>query len=239
MSELVIREVAKDLWTFSVPFTVFGLIAAGGRSIAIRHSSGGVWVLASTPLCEDQKAKIAEIGEVRWIVAGGELHHLYLKEWKAAYPSATLVGLKELVEKKGQEGVKFDAVFESEEYPKLGYEDEILACYFSGAEKKEIVWCHTPTKTAIVADMLFNLPANEQYSKSKQSAKLFLLGALNPTTMMHRLYVGKNTPNPEVMKKHVKIVDSWDFTRVIPLHGDVFEGNGKEMWRLAFQKLLQ
>lgn len=59
---------STDLPSLNSPFTVFGLIAAGGRSIAIRHSSGGVWVLASTPLCEEQKAKIAEIGEVRCVL---------------------------------------------------------------------------------------------------------------------------------------------------------------------------
>jgi hypothetical protein len=238
MSELVIREVAPDLWTFSCPFTVFGLIAAGGRSIAIKLSSGDVWLLASTPLDEETKTKIDSIGPVKWIIAAGELHHLYLKEYKQAYPGAKLIGVKELVEKKAQEGLTFDGVYESEEYPTFGYEAEILPCYFSAAEKKEIVWCHVASKTAIVADMLFNLPATEQYSKSKQSSKVPLLGSLNPTTFMHRLYVGKNTTDAKMMAQHAKKVDSWDFTRVIPCHGDVFEGNGKEMWRLAFKKLL-
>ena len=46
-------------------FTLFGLLPIGGRSTAIKLQAGGVWILASTPLTDDTKEKLAELGEVK------------------------------------------------------------------------------------------------------------------------------------------------------------------------------
>jgi hypothetical protein len=34
--------------------------------------------------------------------------------------------------------------------------------YFSGFSKKDVAWLHVSSQTLIVADLIFNLPANEQ-----------------------------------------------------------------------------
>ena len=49
------------------PFKRFGIIPIGGRSTAVQLKDGGVWVLASTPLNEVTKNKLAELGEVRYV----------------------------------------------------------------------------------------------------------------------------------------------------------------------------
>lgn len=48
------------------PFARFGVWPVGGRSTAIKLSSGGVWVLASTPLDTETKAKLQEMGPVKY-----------------------------------------------------------------------------------------------------------------------------------------------------------------------------
>lgn len=50
----------------------------GGRTTAIRLASGGVWVLASTPLTVETKAAIDRIGTVKFIVGPNAVHHLFL-----------------------------------------------------------------------------------------------------------------------------------------------------------------
>lgn len=47
------------------PFARFGLIPFGGRSTAIKLKDGGVWVLASTPLDEETKNTIDNLGPVK------------------------------------------------------------------------------------------------------------------------------------------------------------------------------
>ncbi|KAJ3901538.1 hypothetical protein F5879DRAFT_319680 [Lentinula edodes] len=67
LSDLVIREVTSGIWTFSRPFGrgPLGLLPWGGRSTAIKLSTGDVWVLASTPLTEDTKSAIDALGAVK------------------------------------------------------------------------------------------------------------------------------------------------------------------------------
>ncbi|KAJ7167360.1 hypothetical protein C8R43DRAFT_985050 [Mycena crocata] len=48
--------------------------------------------------------------------------------------------------------------------------DETFCSYFSGFANKDVAWFHAASKTLIVADSLFNIPATEQYSKSTHKA---------------------------------------------------------------------
>ena len=52
----------------SRPFKRWGLLPIGGRSIAIKLESGDVWVLASTPLCDETKSKLNQMGPVKYEV---------------------------------------------------------------------------------------------------------------------------------------------------------------------------
>lgn len=68
------------------PFKRFGLIPIGGRSTAVQLKEGGVWVLASSPLNDVTKNKLAELGEVRYVIiiddfAGGFLLILVYNRW--------------------------------------------------------------------------------------------------------------------------------------------------------------
>ena len=76
------------------PFARFGVFPVGGRSTAIKLRNGDVWVLASTPLNDDTKNKLQELGPVkcvhffvatvinsspsRWIVGADAVHWLFL-----------------------------------------------------------------------------------------------------------------------------------------------------------------
>jgi hypothetical protein len=59
-------------------FTRFGLFRIGGRSTAIRLTSGDVWVLASTPLTAETKATIDRLGPVKFVIGPSSVHHLFL-----------------------------------------------------------------------------------------------------------------------------------------------------------------
>jgi len=53
----------------------------GGRSTAIRLSSGDVWVIASTPLSDETKTAVEKLGTVKYILAADADHHFFLSEW--------------------------------------------------------------------------------------------------------------------------------------------------------------
>ncbi|KAJ7253685.1 hypothetical protein B0H12DRAFT_1116186 [Mycena haematopus] len=239
LPELVIREVTPEITTFSKPFARFGFLPFGGRSTAVRLSTGDVWVLASTPLTPDTKAAIDKLGPVKWIMGADAVHHMFLGQYKKEYPEAKVIGVEALVEKKKADGLVLDGAY-GKDTPdtKYGFEDEIYACYFSGFANKDVAWFHASSKTLIVADLLFNLPGNEQYSKSKSNAKVPIFGKLDPWGSVHKRFVWGQGKDKTAMARDAKTVLGWAPERIIMCHGDVIETEGTKAWASAYSKYL-
>ncbi|KIL57556.1 hypothetical protein M378DRAFT_133232 [Amanita muscaria Koide BX008] len=236
MSDTVIREVCANVWTFSKPFSRFGFLPIGGRSTAIKLRDGGIWVLASTPLNEETKATIDKLGPVRYIVGGNAVHRLFLSDFKKAYPDAKLIAPQAAIDGYHDPSTKFDGAWGSD-HPdtKYGFEDEVKHCYFEGFRNKDVAFFHHDSKSLIEADLLFNLPAHEQYSKSNQLAHIPVLGLLLRPSFLNPRVAWGLAHDKEAMKNHVKTIESWEFERIIPCHGDVIEKDAKAAWREAYR----
>ncbi|KAF5383089.1 hypothetical protein D9615_005076 [Tricholomella constricta] len=229
MSETVIREVASNVWTFSRPFARFGLIPFGGRSTAIKLRSGGVWVLASTPLEPETKAKLEELGI-------SSVQMLFTISISRTYPDAKLIAPKEAIERHTNKELVFDGAWGRDPPDtKYGFEDEIKSCFFSGFKNKDVAFFHPETKVLIEADLLFNLPAIEQYSKSTSSGKLPLFGGFSPSSWFQPRFLWNLGTDKEAMRRDAKTVAGWDFEKIIPCHGDVIEKDGKKAWEEAYK----
>ncbi|TCD65752.1 hypothetical protein EIP91_002236 [Steccherinum ochraceum] len=242
MSDIVIRQVTPEITTFSKPFNkLFGLLPMGGRSTAVKLSDGTVWVVASTPLSPETKEAIDAMGLVEYIMAASADHHFFLTEWQKAYPEAKIIGVLGLAEKKQAESWKFTGSYGVDPAgTTYGFEDEIQATYFPGFSKHDVAWLHLSSKTLIVADLIFNLPATEQYSaSSKPKAKpAFFLPKLEPYSEGFRKFLWGEGKDKEAMKRDAKTVAGWDFERIIMCHGDIIEKDAKKAWESAFAKYL-
>jgi len=240
MADTVVREITPELVTFSRPFSRFlGWFPVGGRSTAIKLSSGDIWVLASTPFNNETKVAVEKLGTVKYIVAPNVDHHFFLTEWKKNYPEAKVIGVETLAAKKKSEPWTFDEVYKPDSENKFGFEADIDAVYFSGFSKKDVAWLHKPTKTLIVADLIFNLPATEQFSLSKRRKTGFLTKKLRPYTEFHKSFIWGESKNKAAMAKDAKTVAGWDFERIIPCHGDTIETDAKQAWTAAFSRVLE
>ncbi|CCM05095.1 uncharacterized protein FIBRA_07302 [Fibroporia radiculosa] len=246
----VIREVAKDVWTFSCPFSRFGLFPVGGRSTAIKLRNGDVWIMASTPLTDETKQKLQEIGPVKWIIGADAVHHLHLGAFKKQYPDAKLIVVKEAMDKKAKEDLVFHGAWGADPLDtKYGFEDDLplrarsntgnfavfYVGFFSGFKNKDVAFYHPNSKSLIEADLLFNLPPTEQYSNTDSSGKWPFSSTLNPYSWFHKRFTWSLGEDKEAMKRDVRTVAGWDFERIIPCHGDVIEKDGNAAWREAYK----
>lgn len=249
---MVIRDVVpRVITTFSVPFWRFGRIKVGGRGTVVRLQSGALAVFSPVALTDEVKQKVSELGEVKYIAALDQEHHIFLGPWHQAYPAAQVLGPSTLPPKRTKqknEDVPFAFLF-SPDKPVTSISPEFDAEfdweYVSSHINKEIVFHHKPTRTLIQADLLFNLPATEQFSKTGVDpgsgilSKIF--GALQNTkgsaTWQKRL-VWYGTSGGEggrsAFNKSVERINKWGFERIIPCHGDVIEGNGKAVFEKVF-----
>ncbi|TKX20128.1 hypothetical protein C1H76_7628 [Elsinoe australis] len=245
---MVIRKVTPEILTCSVPFLRFGRIQIGGRGTIVRMASGDLAVFSPVALTEEVKKQLADFGRLTHIVAPDLEHHIFLDEWHAAYPDAKVVGPDELKAKREKQGSKvpFAYLWKKDQPPSVDaeFDKEFEYEYVHAHPNKELVFNHKPSKTLIQADLMFNLPATEQMSKTGISAtggpltKLFIaLNSPEGSAIWQKrfLWYAMSSGDRPSFNKSIQKIDSWDFDRIIPCHGDVIESDGKGIFRKVFE----
>lgn len=130
---------------------------------------------------------------------------------------------------------------------------------------KAFVHLSSGLQTIVVTDLLFNLPCNEQYSKTpngKPSSWIPFLDSLSgrfqPKQKTHHNFLwttstandlpsnekaqapNKTLSTDERRKRFAKdaeAVAKWNFDRIIPCHGDTIETGGKQAWLDAYTRV--
>ncbi|OAX83485.1 hypothetical protein ACJ72_02155 [Emergomyces africanus] len=249
---MVIRKVQSDIITLNVPFYRFGYAKIGGRCTIVRLQSGPLVVFSPVALTPDARDAVNSLGgNVKYIVAPDMEHHIFLTSWKEAYPNAQIIapeGLKEKREKNPEtRGISFDYIFTAANRRTLKISDEFHADfdveYFHSHPSREIVLLHKPSKSLIEADLLFNLPATEQFSRSGESAtegiisKLFsTFQSTKPPALGQKRFIWYvlSAKDRKGFAQSAATIVGWNFDRIIPCHGDVIESGGKEIFRNLF-----
>ncbi|KEF52925.1 uncharacterized protein A1O9_10831 [Exophiala aquamarina CBS 119918] len=241
---MVIRDITPTITTLSVPFLRFGHIKIGGRGTLVKLQTGNVAVFSPVALTPAVKDKVRALGPIKYIVAPDIEHHIFLSTWAAEYPDAEVIGMEGLPEKRegnpDTKGLKFSHVFSASNKLDLKispeFDAEFSSEYFHSHTNKELVFLHKPTRTLIEADLLFNLPATEQFSKTGTSASSGLLtklfgGIMNTrgeiTWQKRFLWYAAAGKDRQGFTESANRIKAWDYDRVIPCHGDVIETGGK------------
>jgi hypothetical protein len=112
-----------------------------------------------TRLTADLRAEIEALGTVRAVIEPSWWHDLYLAEYTAAYPAAELFGARTLV--RWARSLKFTHVL-SEDAPALWKADlEQRQVEGIGLFLDEVAFCHRPSRSLILADLLFNFSEHD------------------------------------------------------------------------------
>jgi len=246
-STLVIRDVTPGITTFSIPYSL-GPIKAGGRGTIVRLPSGNLVVFSPTPLTPATLEKLASLGgQVSYIVTLNFEHHLNISAWSAEFPAAVVIGVDGLPEKREKheatKGVRFGHVFTAANKRTLSISPEFDAAFYyefvDAAQNKDLVFVHKSSGTLIAADILFNLPATEQYSKTEQDPRAGLLGkaaskvfnaeGMSLNWQKRNLWYVVASKDRAGFGESARRILAWEFDRIIPCHGDTIETGGKKV----------
>ncbi|GAA5920048.1 hypothetical protein JCM6882_004113 [Rhodosporidiobolus microsporus] len=246
--ELIIRKLDSTTTIFSAPF-LRGPIPFGGRSTAITLKDGSLFLAASHALDPPTLDTLTSLGngQVKHLVVLDVEHTMFTKQYLDAFPQAQLYLPAGAVPKFKKSGVlpadesKY-FVFGTEKTTGEGGGEDPLSKATGGEMQsadfgkafvnEDIAFFHAPTKTVIQADLLFNLPPSEQYSRTSSRSTLPLISAhLKPGTKTHQRFLWHAlSKDKSEMSRQAKKVAGWDFDRMIPCHGDVIETAGKKAW---------
>jgi Domain of unknown function (DUF4336) len=148
-SRVVLEMIDEGIW-----LAEGGIVSLYGfpyptRSVIARLDTGGLWVWSPIRLTADLRAEVEPLGPVAHLVSPNKIHHLFLREWSAAYPAARLWGPRSTIAKRR------DLVFREplEEVPPAEWQPVIDQAWFRGSPAMdEIVFLHRRSRMAIAAD---------------------------------------------------------------------------------------
>lgn len=226
----------------------------------MKLASGSLAVFSPVALTPEVQETIrSEGGKLRYIAAPDLQHHLYVTAWKRAFPEAEIIAPEGLWEKRQKNPAFRDStpffqhVFtaaKKHDQKKISeeFDAEFEVEYVDGHGSRELVFWHKPSRTVIEADLLFNLPPTEQYSRVPTTETMGLLTRLvtpllstgAPATWHKRFawYV-LSARDRNAFTESMRRIDRWDFDRLIPCHGDVIETGAKGVFRNVFEWFLE
>jgi hypothetical protein len=86
----MLQPFGEEIWLADGSVTVVAGFHFPTRMVVIRLADGGLFIWSPIQLSDDLRAAVDALGEVRHLIAPNSLHHLFLADWRRAYPAAKL-----------------------------------------------------------------------------------------------------------------------------------------------------
>jgi hypothetical protein len=209
----------RDLWIADAPLRFFGL-EVGARMTVVRLPGGALLLHSPIAATGSLVREVQALGRVAYLVAPNRLHHLFIGEWKRAFPDASIHVAPGLDTKRPD--LAISAVLGDE--PDPGWRDvldQVLVRGFPFAN--EVVFFHRPSATLVAADLAFNLGSSSPPLTRIVIGLIGSLGRLSPT-LLERLMVRDRA----AFRRSLERILDWPFERVVVAHGEVVESGGRE-----------
>jgi hypothetical protein len=220
----MLDDFGEGLWIASHPLRFLGL-EIGTRMTVVRLPSGGLFVHSPIPLDGELRKEIDALGPVTAIVAPCLYHHLYVADWARAYPDASVSGCPGLDAKRRD--VRFTRVL-GDAAPDE-WSDVLDQVFFAALPlQNEVVFFHSPTKTLVTSDLLFNLA---KHASGVTRAAAFLLGQREPGPTALERFMTKDRAAARVS---IDRMLAWNPERIVLAHGDVVSSQGTAVLERAF-----
>lgn len=230
-----LSEYIKDqIWILEYPIRYAG-IDLFGRMTIIKLESGELIVHDPCKNEDSVKKEIDAIGKVKYILAPGSYHHLFVTDFQKNYPAAETFLCPGLERKRPD--IKFDWILGNK--PDHRWGDVIEQVVVQGTKYIwEVAFFHKPTKTLILVDLLENIGDDYQHPASLVLRfwwKVVFKMWNNPKAAPeYQMGWGKK----DLVKSGLNRVLSWKAERVILSHGELVESNVNNILESAWQKVL-
>jgi len=230
----MLEQIHDVLWIAEGEIVSFFGAAYPTRSVIARLDDGQLWIWSPVKLTGDLRAEVEKLGPVRHLVSPNKLHHLYLEEWKAAFPDAKLWGPRSTIRKCA--GLPFQRALEDTPPPEWGR--DIDQAWFRGSfAMDEIVFFHRPSATAIVADLIQTF--SDRFLKEHWGWWRFLarLDGLTQDQACAPLEWRLSFLNRAPARRARDKVLGWNSQQVVVAHGEWARTNGNALLAKSFRWL--
>jgi hypothetical protein len=226
-----LRSFGADIWLADGPEADVAGFRYPTRMAVIRLA-GGLLVWSPVGLTDGLRAELAELGEVRWLVAPNSLHHLFLEQWRAAYPLARLHAAPGLAARRPD--LVIDAELSDTRPPEWAGELD-LALMHGNKITTEAVFFHRASATVLFTDLLQQFPPGWFRGWRALVARLDLMTEAEPS--VPRKFRVAFTDRQAARAPLARILD-WPAEKVVMAHGRPVEQDGQAFIARAFRWLV-
>jgi len=228
----MLRSFGHEIWTADGSNVVAMLgFHYPTRMAIIRLSDRGLFVWSPVALTDGLRAEVDALGDVRHLVAPNSLHHLFIGDWKQAYPNARLYAAPGLREKRK------DVAFDDDlgDAPTSDWAAEIDQVIVEGnAITREVVFFHRASATVIFTDLIQQLPGNWFSGWRALIARWDLMLGPEPTVPRKFRMAFKDR---RATRSSLQRIRAWPSERVLMAHGTPITENGQAFIQKAFDWL--
>jgi sirohydrochlorin ferrochelatase len=226
-----LQKFGEEIWLADGPTTDVAGFRYPTRMAVIRLSSGALFIWSPVALNDELRAAVDALGEVRFLIAPNSLHHLFLGEWRRAYPAAKTYAPPGLRERR--KDIEFDG--DLGDAPASGWADQIDQVVVRGnLITSEVVFFHRQSRTAIFTDLIQHFSPTWFSGWRAVVARLDLM--TGPEPQVPRKFRAAFT-NRRAARAAVQRILAWPAKRVVMAHAAPIEDKGQAFIARAFRWL--
>ncbi len=224
----MLKPFGHEIWIADGPEVAVAGFHYPTRMAVMKLSDETLFVWSPIRLTDTLRAEMETLGQVRHIIAPNSLHHLFLAEWKAAYPGARLYAPP------GLRGKRKDIVFDADlgSAPSPNWAQEIDQVPMAGnLITTEVVFFHRRSGTVLFTDLIQQFPTSSFSGWRALVAKLDLMTSHEPSVpRKFRLAF----TNRRAARAALERIFAWPAEKVLMAHGTPVETDARAFLRRAF-----
>lgn len=198
------------------------------RMAVIRLQDGGLFVWSPVALSDALREEVTALGPVTHVVAPNSLHHMFLAEWRAAFPQARLHGAPGLA--KLRSDLSFDSVL-GDDAPEEWAGQIAQVPVWGNRITVEVVFFHRESATVLVTDLLQQMPGDWFSGWRKVVAQLDgMTGKVPRVPRKFRL----TTRDRDAARGAVAQILDWPAERLVIAHGTPLQSGAQARLTEAF-----
>jgi len=230
----LVEYIKDQIWILEYPIRYSG-IDLFGRMTIIKLENGDLIIHDPYKVDDSTKHEIDAIGKVKYIIAPGNFHHLFVTDFQQKYPDAETFLCPGLERKRPD--IKFDWILGNRPDHRWGGVIEQVV-----VQRPRIIWevafFHKPSKTLILVDLLENIGDDYQHPAGLSLRfwwkVVFKMWNHPKAAPEYQVAWG----NKEIVKNCLNRIIAWDADRIILAHGELVENNVRNTLTSAWRKVL-
>ena len=207
------------------------------RMTIVKLSDDGLWICTPTAHNPQLQNRVAEMGEVKYIVASSNGHNLFLEAWQNAFPDAAVYVAARIPGKRSK--LAGYTLLRDLDIPP--WHEDLEMCRMDGVPFfDEHMFFHAKSNTLLVTDYFQNYTGTKQKGLGRIVSKLiFEPIGFKGKCLAPPLKTKFMVKDRQALKASLDRLWELDIERVVPAHGDIFEEDAKQVIRGLCQRFYE